>query len=99
LTGEFAVPVQPRYSFGRFFNHLSYRAVDFMMWTMFRSWWNDARRETLNLKPLGRFHNIRTVKGKPVPLANKLARIAWAVLRKEREFECIGMRAMASQPA
>jgi sterol 3beta-glucosyltransferase len=42
LTGEFAVPMLSRYSFGRFFNRLSYRAVDFMMWRTFRSWWNDA---------------------------------------------------------
>jgi len=83
LTGEFAVPVQPRYSFGRFFNHLSYRAVDFMMWTMFRSWWNDARRETLNLKPLGRFHNIRTVKGKPVP---QLFAVSEAMVPRPRDW-------------
>jgi hypothetical protein len=34
-----------------------------------------------------------------IALANKLARIAWAVLRKEREFECMRTRAMASRPA
>jgi len=49
--------------------------------------WIDAAKKRLH-------HNVLAI-----ALANKLARIAWAVLRKEREFECIGMRAMASQPA
>jgi transposase len=34
-----------------------------------------------------------------IALANKLARIAWAVLNKERNFECIRTNAMASRPA
>jgi hypothetical protein len=34
-----------------------------------------------------------------IALANKLARIAWAVLNKERVFEFVKTRAMASQPA
>jgi transposase len=34
-----------------------------------------------------------------IALANKLARIAWAVLNKERNFECIRTNAMASPPA
>ena len=34
-----------------------------------------------------------------IALANKLARIAWAVLNKERNFECMRTRAMSSQPA
>jgi transposase len=34
-----------------------------------------------------------------IALANKLARIAWAVLNKERNFECVRTRAMSSQPA
>jgi transposase len=34
-----------------------------------------------------------------IALANKLARIAWAVLNKERNFECLRTRAMSSQPA
>jgi len=34
-----------------------------------------------------------------IALANKLARIAWAVLNNERNFECVRTRAMSSQPA
>jgi transposase len=34
-----------------------------------------------------------------IALANKLARIAWAVLNKERNFECVMTRTMSSQPA
>jgi transposase len=34
-----------------------------------------------------------------IALANKLARIAWAVLNKEHNFECIRTNAMASRPA
>jgi transposase len=34
-----------------------------------------------------------------IALANKLARIAWAVLNKERNFECVRTRAASSQPA
>jgi sterol 3beta-glucosyltransferase len=83
LTGEFATPVQPRYSYGRFLNRLSHRAVDLMMWTMFRSWWNEARRQTLNLKPLGRFHDFRTVNGKPAPL---LFAISEAMVPRPRDW-------------
>ena len=34
-----------------------------------------------------------------IALANKLARIAWAVLNKGRAFECVKTHASASQPA
>jgi hypothetical protein len=34
-----------------------------------------------------------------IALANKLARIAWAVLNKERPFECTKSPAAAFQPA
>jgi transposase len=34
-----------------------------------------------------------------IALANKLARIAWAVLNKERNFECVRTRATSPQPA
>ena len=34
-----------------------------------------------------------------IALANKLARIAWAVLNKERNFECVRTRAASSRPA
>ena len=34
-----------------------------------------------------------------IALANKLARIAWAVLHKGRAFECVKTDAMASRPA
>jgi len=39
-------------------------------------------------------HNVLAI-----ALANKLARIAWAVLNKERNFECNSMDKMASRPA
>jgi hypothetical protein len=39
-------------------------------------------------------HNVLAI-----ALANKLARIAWAVLNKERNFECIRRDAMAPQSA
>ena len=39
-------------------------------------------------------HNVLAI-----ALANKLARIAWAVLNKERNFECARMNAMTSQTA
>jgi transposase len=39
-------------------------------------------------------HNVLAI-----ALANKLARIAWAVLNKERNFECARTNAMASRPA
>jgi transposase len=48
--------------------------------------WIDAAKKRLH-------HNVLAI-----ALANKLARIAWAVLRKEREFECMKTRAMAPQP-
>jgi hypothetical protein len=34
-----------------------------------------------------------------IALANKLARIAWAVLNKGRAFACVSTDAMASRPA
>jgi hypothetical protein len=41
-----------------------------------------------------RFDNVLAI-----ALANKLARIAWAVLNKGRAFACIKTDAMASRPA
>jgi transposase len=49
--------------------------------------WIDAAKKRLH-------HNVLAV-----ALANKLARIAWAVLTKERAFECVRTRATSSQPA
>jgi len=34
-----------------------------------------------------------------IALANKLARIAWAILHNGRTFECVKTNATASQPA
>ena len=39
-------------------------------------------------------HNVLAI-----ALANKLARIAWAVLNKERNFECVRTAATSSRPA
>jgi transposase len=39
-------------------------------------------------------HNVLAI-----ALANKLARIAWAVLNKERNFECTKTNAMEPRPA
>jgi transposase len=39
-------------------------------------------------------HNVLAI-----ALANKLARIAWAVLNKERNFECVTTSAMSPRPA
>ena len=49
--------------------------------------WIDAAKKRLH-------HNVLAI-----ALANKLARIAWAVLNKERAFECVKAQATASQPA
>ena len=49
--------------------------------------WIDAARKRLH-------HNVLAI-----ALANKLARIAWAVLNKQRAFECARTHAAASQPA
>ena len=49
--------------------------------------WIDAAKKRLH-------HNVLAI-----ALANKLARIAWAVLNKERAFECVSTRATSSQPA
>jgi len=49
--------------------------------------WIDAAKKRLH-------HNVLAI-----ALANKLARIAWAVLNKERPFECTKSPAAASQPA
>jgi len=49
--------------------------------------WIDAAKKRLH-------HNVLAI-----ALANKLARIAWAVLNKERAFECVRTRATLSQPA
>lgn len=66
-TGEFATAALRRLSYGRFVNRLSHQAADFMLWAAFRRWRNAFRREQLALKPLGWFHDIRSVRGKPVP--------------------------------
>jgi len=49
--------------------------------------WIEAAKKRLH-------HNVLAI-----ALANKLARIAWAVLNKERNFECARTNAMAPQPA
>jgi transposase len=49
--------------------------------------WIDAAKKRLH-------HNVLAI-----ALANKLARIAWAVLNKERAFECVRTRATSPQPA
>ena len=49
--------------------------------------WIEAARRRLH-------HNVLAI-----ALANKLARIAWAVLNKERDFEYISADMMASRPA
>ena len=48
--------------------------------------WIEAAKKRLH-------HNVLAI-----ALANKLARIAWAVLNKERKFECVRTSAMASRP-
>jgi len=72
-TGDFAVPVLPNYSYGRVLNRLSHRASDFLGWIMFRSLYNDARREILGLRPLGRLHDMRKVNGAPLPVLNAVS--------------------------
>jgi transposase len=49
--------------------------------------WIEAAKKRLH-------HNVLAI-----ALANKLARIAWAVLHKGRVFECVKANEMASQPA
>lgn len=49
--------------------------------------WIEAAKKRLH-------HNVLAI-----ALANKLARIAWAVLNKERNFECIRTDKMTSRPA
>jgi len=49
--------------------------------------WIDAAKKRLH-------HNVLAI-----ALANRLARIAWAVLNKERTFECVKRYATTSQPA
>ena len=49
--------------------------------------WIEAAKRRLH-------HNVLAI-----ALANKLARIAWAVLHKGRAFECVKTNAMASRPA
>jgi transposase len=49
--------------------------------------WIEAAKKRLH-------HNVLAI-----ALANKLARIAWAVLNKERNFECISTNKMESRPA
>lgn len=66
-TGDFAVPYQKRFSYGRVLNRLSHRALDLMLWNMFRPTLNALRRTMPGLKPLGRFHDLHTIGGAPVP--------------------------------
>ena len=49
--------------------------------------WIEAAKKRLH-------HNVLAI-----ALANKLARIAWAVLHNGRAFECVKIDAMASQSA
>ena len=49
--------------------------------------WIEAAKRRLH-------HNVLAI-----ALANKLARIAWAVLNKGRAFECVKADAMAPRPA
>ena len=49
--------------------------------------WIEAAKKRLH-------HNVLAI-----ALANKLARIAWTVLNKERKFECIRTNKMSSQTA
>jgi transposase len=49
--------------------------------------WIEAAKKRLH-------HNVLAI-----ALANKLARIAWAVLNKERNFECVRTSAMSPRPA
>jgi transposase len=49
--------------------------------------WIDAAKKRLH-------HNVLAI-----ALANRLARIAWTVLNKERAFECVKRYATTSQPA
>jgi transposase len=48
--------------------------------------WIEAAKKRLH-------HNVLAI-----ALANKLARIAWAVLNKERKFQCISRNAIAPRP-
>jgi transposase len=48
--------------------------------------WIEAAKKRLH-------HNVLAI-----ALANKLARIAWAVLNKERNFECVRTAATSSRP-
>jgi UDP:flavonoid glycosyltransferase YjiC (YdhE family) len=82
-TADFAIPMQRRFSYGGFLNRLSHRAADLALWTLFRGWWNAMRRDVLGLKPLGRFHDMRTVNGKPMPL---LFAISEALLSRPRDW-------------
>ena len=41
--------------------------MDLILLNMFRPWWNAVRSGFPGLKPFGRFHNIHTINGKPVP--------------------------------
>jgi sterol 3beta-glucosyltransferase len=67
-TADFAVPMQSRFSYGGFLNRLSHKSADLALYTVFRPWWNKMRREMLGLEPTRRFHNFRSVNGKPAPL-------------------------------
>jgi sterol 3beta-glucosyltransferase len=66
-TGDFASPLQPRFSYGRALNRLSHKLLDLAMWNMTRPTGNNLRAELLGLEPLGRFHDMRAVDGKRPP--------------------------------
>lgn len=66
-THDFASPIFGRLDYGRYVNRLSHRAVDFMLFNMFRPWWNAIRKSLPGLKPLARFHDIHTINGEPAP--------------------------------
>ena len=57
-------------------------------------WRQHSFGEWLTAASMRLHHNVLAA-----ALANKLARIAWAVLNKERNFECIRTDKMASRPA
>lgn len=63
-TGDFASPLQPRFSYGRTLNRLSHKLLDLAMWNMARPIGNSIRAELLDMKPLGRFHDMRAIDGK-----------------------------------
>jgi hypothetical protein len=59
-----------------------------------KSWERHALKSWIEAAKKRLHHNVLAI-----ALANKLARIAWAVLNKGRAFECVKRDAMAPQPA